>query len=163
MDKNYLFKLPENNLKAICLITAKAVGFNEMEGLDLLEEVKSFVSLTSKEDFLKKFNASDSFVINNPTNALAALKYIVQAKLVDSFPNLYVALRTFLTIPVTVGTAERSFSKLKLIKSFLRFTMTQSRLSSLAVLLIEKEIGRTIAYDNLIAEFAQQKARRHLL
>ena len=70
MDKNYLSKLPENNLKAICLTTAKAVGFNEMEGLDLLEEVKSFVSLTSKEDFLKKFNASDSFVINNPTSTI---------------------------------------------------------------------------------------------
>ena len=105
----------------------------------------SLVSLTSREDFFKKFNASDSFVINNPTNALVALKYIVQAKLVDSFPHLHVALRTFLTIPVTVATAERSFSKLKLIKSFLRSTMTQSRLSSLAVLSIEKGIGRKIA------------------
>ena len=33
--------------------------------------------LTCKEDFLKKFNAPDSFVINNLTSALKALKYIV--------------------------------------------------------------------------------------
>ena len=41
--------------------------------------------------------------------------------------------------------------------------MTQSVLSSLAVLSIEREIGRTIAYDELIVDFAQQKARRHSL
>ena len=77
MDKNYLTKLPENNLKAICLTTAEVIGFNENEGLNLLKEVTSFVFLTCKEDFLKKFNASDSFVINNLTSALKALKYIV--------------------------------------------------------------------------------------
>ena len=58
MDKNYLSELPENNLKAICLTTVKAVGFNENEELNLLEEVTSFVFLTC-------------------TSALAALKYIV--------------------------------------------------------------------------------------
>ena len=126
--------------------TAKAVGFNKTE-LDLWEEVKSFVSLTNKEDFLRRFNASGSSVISNSSSALAALKYIIQAKLVECFPNLYVALHTFLTILVAVATAEQSFSKLKLIKTFLRSTMTQSRLSSLAVLSIEREINRTIAYD----------------
>ena len=44
-----------------------------------------------------------------------------------------------LTIPVTVASAERSFSKLKLIKSYLRSTMSQDRLSGLAILPIEKE------------------------
>ncbi|KAL4629214.1 hypothetical protein ACB092_05G292000 [Castanea dentata] len=48
--------------------------------------------------------------------------------------------RILLTIPVTVASAERSFSKLKLIKSYLRSTMSQERLSGLTILLIEKEI-----------------------
>ena len=81
----------------------------------------------------------------------------------ECFPNLYVALRTFLTILVTVAIVERSFSKQKLIKTFFRFTMTQSVLSSLAISSIEREIGRTIAYDELIVDFAQEKARRHSL
>ena len=71
--------------------------------------------------------------------------------------NFYVALRTFLTIPVTVASAERSFSNLKLIKTFLRSTMSQSKLSYLAVISIEKDIGRAISYDDLIADFAQNK------
>ena len=40
----------------------------------------------------------------------------------------------------TVAFAERNFSKLKLIKSYLRSTMSQKRLSKLAILSIENEI-----------------------
>jgi hypothetical protein len=45
-----------------------------------------------------------------------------------------------LTIPVTIASAERSFSKLKLIKSYLRSTMSQERLNGLAILSIENEM-----------------------
>ena len=38
-----------------------------------------------------------------------------------------IALRTFCTLPVTVADAECSFSKLKLIKNYLRSTMKQDR------------------------------------
>ena len=38
-----------------------------------------------------------------------------------------------------IASAERSFPKLKLIKSYLRFTMSQERLNGLAILLIEKK------------------------
>jgi hypothetical protein len=39
-------------------------------------------------------------------------------------------------IPIIVAFAERSFSKLKLIKSYLRSTMLQDRLNRLAILII---------------------------
>ena len=44
------------------------------------------------------------------------LNYI---KRLDSFPNTCIAYRILLTILVTVASAKRSFSKLKLIKSYL--------------------------------------------
>jgi hypothetical protein len=65
-----------------------------------------------------------------------------------------------LTIPVTVASAERSFSKLKLIKSYLRSTMSQERLNGLAILSIEKKLLENLEYKNLISNFASQKARR---
>jgi hypothetical protein len=46
----------------------------------------------------------------------AILNYGMQSALV----NVCIAIRVFLTMPVTVAFAERSFSKLKLIKNYLR-------------------------------------------
>ncbi|KAL4089763.1 hypothetical protein QTP88_024734 [Uroleucon formosanum] len=78
----------------------------------------------------------------------------------DVYPNLEVALRIFLTMPVTTATCERSFSKLKLIKNYLRSTMGQERLSNLAILSIEQEIASKIDYTSIIEEFASKKARK---
>ncbi|KAK7170655.1 hypothetical protein R3I94_000757 [Phoxinus phoxinus] len=69
------------------------------------------------------------------------------------------AFMIFLTIPVTVASAERSFSKLKLIKSYLRSSMGQSRLSGLAILSIENARARYLDLY-MIDSFAQRKARK---
>ncbi|XP_066340512.1 uncharacterized protein [Miscanthus floridulus] len=53
------------------------------------------------------------------------------------FPNATIAYRVLLTIPVTVASTERSFSKLKLLKTYLRSTMTQERLNDLAIIALE--------------------------
>ncbi|XP_042240910.1 uncharacterized protein LOC121878653 [Homarus americanus] len=46
------------------------------------------------------------------------LTFLHEKKLTEVFPNLWVALRICATLPVTVSAAERSFSKLKLIKTY---------------------------------------------
>ena len=65
-----------------------------------------------------------------------------------------------LTIPITVASAEKSFSKLKIIKYYLRSIMSQERLSGLAILSIEKELLEEIDYTKIINNFASQKARK---
>ena len=75
-------------------------------------------------------------------------------------PEVATVLKLFLTISVTSATAERSFSKLKLIKNYLRSTMTQQRLSNLSVLSIENEIMRSLDIDMLIDKLVQKNARR---
>ena len=59
------------------------------------------------------------------------LELQIQNGLIASFPNLHIALRIYLSLFVTSCKGERSFSKLKRIKNFLRSTMGQDRLSSL--------------------------------
>ena len=54
-----------------------------------------------------------------------------ETKLKTTFPNITIAFRIFLTMMVTNCTGERSFSKLKRIKSDLRNSLTQQRLNSL--------------------------------
>ena len=49
------------------------------------------------------------------------------------FPNILILLVIFLTVPVTSAECERSFSCLKRLKTWLRSTIGQSRLSSLAI------------------------------
>jgi hypothetical protein len=48
------------------------------------------------------------------------LKFIVQRKPSEVYPNVFILLRI---IPVTTAVAERSFSRLTLIKTYLRTTM----------------------------------------
>jgi len=81
-------------------------------------------------------------------------------KRLDYFPNASIAYRILLTIPVAVASAKISFSKLKLIKSYIRSTMSQERLNGLALLSIENEMLKKLEYKNLISNFASQKARR---
>lgn len=51
------------------------------------------------------------------------LNYLCQNKLQNGFHNLFVALHILLTLPMSVASVERSFSKLKLIKTYLRSSM----------------------------------------
>ncbi|KAL7583920.1 uncharacterized protein LOC111918056 [Lactuca sativa] len=68
--------------------------------------------------------------------------------------------RILLTIPVTVASAERNFSKLKLLKNYLRSSMSQERLNGLAMLCIEKDLLDNIELDSIIDDFASKKARK---
>jgi hypothetical protein len=67
------------------------------------------------------------------------------------------------TSPVTVASCERSFSKLKIIKNYLRLSIAQDRLSNLRILSIEYEIVKTINLHDVINEFSSVKARHFSL
>jgi hypothetical protein len=64
-----------------------------------------------------------------------------------------------LTIPVIVTSAERSLSKLKLIKSYIRLTMSQERLNGLAILSTEKRMLEKLEYKTLISNFAPKSEK----
>lgn len=75
-------------------------------------------------------------------------------------PNVVTALRIFLTLPVTVASNERAFSKLKLIKNYLRSSVGQERLTNLSIISIENAIAKNINFDDVIAKFSNVKCRR---
>ena len=52
------------------------------------------------------------------------------------------------------------FSKLKLIKTYLRSTMSQDRLRGLAILSIENRRARKVDLDGVVTDFAHRCARR---
>ena len=68
-----------------------------------------------------------------------------------------------MTILATVASAEKFFSKLKLVKIYLRSAVSQTRLVDLATLNIESSIARQIDFDSFIRNFANKKARKSLI
>ncbi|XP_068240067.1 uncharacterized protein [Palaemon carinicauda] len=68
---------------------------------------------------------------------LEMYKTIHRHDMVETFANVEILLQLYLCMFVTNCTGERSFSKLKLLKNYLRNTMVQNRLSSLTLLSIE--------------------------
>ena len=64
--------------------------------------------------------------------------------LVSSFLLVCKLFFLFATISVTVAKAERSFSKLKLMKTYLRSQVSQERLAGLALLSIKNKEAKVV-------------------
>ena len=79
--------------------------------------------------------------------SLDLLNKIFEKGLQNLFPQTCIALRIFVSIPVSVSQGGCSFSKLALVKNCLRSTMGQDRLSALAVLSLERDLARERNYD----------------
>ena len=88
------------------------------------------------------------------------LLFLKRNKLDVAYPNVSVMYRILGTISVSTAGAERSFSKLKLIKNYLRSTMSEERLSGLALISIEREFAESANMDSIINRFAGMKKRK---
>ena len=72
-----------------------------------------------------------------------------------AFPSLLKLLQITQTIAVSTAECERSFSALKRIKTYLRSTMSNDRLSNLAILSIEKDLSKNICLEEVVEEFSR--------
>lgn len=94
---------------------------------------------------------------------LEMYSFLIERKLTDTFPNVEVLLRIYLSLMVSNCSGERSFSKLKLIKNHLRSTMGQQRLVNLTIISTESDVLNSMQVDSIISEFAAAKSRRKLV
>ena len=78
--------------------------------------------------------------------------------------HLYRLSQIAVTIPVSSAACERCFSTLKRIKTYLRNSMTDSRLSSLGMLSIESERAKSLNMTTFVDVFAanHKNSRIHL-
>ncbi|KAI4826548.1 hypothetical protein KUCAC02_029994 [Chaenocephalus aceratus] len=96
------------------------------------------------------------------SGAVNLLQFFVDNNLQETFTETVSLLKVLVTTPMATAEAERCFSTLKRIKTFLRNSMTQDRLNALAMLSIEKKLISSIPDFNtrVIERFATQKERR---
>ncbi|CAB4034464.1 zinc finger MYM-type 1-like [Paramuricea clavata] len=110
---------------------------------DLMGEIESFRWCFGNQ--LKR--------MSSVSEVLALLKEVDMS----SYSKLLSAVVIFVTLPVTVASAERSFSKLKLIKNYLCSSISQDRMDSLAILSIENTEAWSLNMEKLIDKFAEKK------
>ncbi|XP_071727678.1 uncharacterized protein [Rutidosis leptorrhynchoides] len=150
-DASKLYYLDDDLLKTSCLDLEIALTYekdSDIDGDDLFRELQS----------LQKMLPKGAYEGAKPWTSLEIMEF---TKKLDIFPNILLAYEILLTVPVTVASAERSFSKLKLLKSYLRNTMSQDRLNGLAIISIENRFLSNVDYDKMIEVFASKNARRH--
>ena len=109
-------------------------------------------------DLISELSVMQLTLPDEPMSAKEIFEYVREA---DCYPNISIAYRILFTVPVTVASAERSFSKLKLLKNYLRSKISQERLNGLAILSIEKILLDEIDIDTIINDFASRNVRRN--
>lgn len=87
------------------------------------------------------------FLDNEQSYPKAVLHMLTLNGWQNTFTIIWTALCIFETILVTVAKWEQSFSKLKLIKMYLRSTLVEDKLSDLALLSIENDTAQTLSYE----------------
>ncbi|XP_065684327.1 zinc finger MYM-type protein 1-like [Hydra vulgaris] len=97
-----------------------------------------------------------------PKTIIDVYKMIRTEKLQELFPYVDIALRIYLRCPTSNCSAERSFSALKRVKSYLRSRMTSDRLNRLAILSIESVLTIDMNFNEIINTFAKQNSHRKL-
>ncbi|PIK46812.1 putative zinc finger MYM-type protein 1-like [Apostichopus japonicus] len=76
------------------------------------------------------------------------------------FSELAKLLMLYLTVPLTLCTAERSFSSLRRLKTYMRSTMTQQRLNDLTILHVHKKIAQQLDERIIARKFINDVDRR---
>lgn len=74
------------------------------------------------------------------------------------YPRIKTLLKILSTLPVSVATTERSFSTLRILKTWIRAAMSEDRLTGLALLYIHRSVD--ISVDEIIDDFASSHKRK---
>ncbi|XP_062203782.1 uncharacterized protein LOC133905981 [Phragmites australis] len=141
-------------------------NLKSLDDTDLRKHCTTFVEAFSHDnssdvelnDFFSELKVLQVILPDVLMSAPEILQFVIAA---DCYPNVSVAYRILLTVHVTVASAERSFSKLKLLKNYLRSTMSQERLNGLVMCYIEKNVLDSIDLDIVLNDFASRNARRN--
>ncbi len=144
MEKLFSTKtlLDENELKQ--LSKQYSLSYDDLRGEQRLYKTKLSISTSQSQATLSEIK---SFILENHLNVC--------------LPVMNELFKILWTIPVNTCTCERRFSTLRRLKTYLRSTTGEDRLSGLALLNIEREVE--IDYDEIIKEFISAKNTRKIV
>ena len=106
-------------------------------------------------DFVMLLRARGNAVPSNLKHALECLMQFGR----NVFPTLCIAYRLLPTIGFSIASCERSFSKVKLIKTCTRSSMLQERLTSLTLISIKREFVSADVKKEVVQIFSDRRAQ----
>ena len=121
-------------------------------------KLETFYKITGLLAEFQVFYARSNLMSVKTFHDLASV--MVDTDISNMFPEVWDLVMIALCIPASSATSERSFSALRRLKTYLRSTMEQNRLSNLAIIHTEQGIASKIDYSNIVDTFANSKKRR---
>ena len=135
------------NFKAVCDVD---VDINKLA-----------IELSMLPDVLKTANQEHKLGIKKVTTINTVCELFNTCTFAKSMLlNVHRLLRIYLTVPMTSATAERTFSALRRVKSYLRSTMGQSRLNHVIILNAHKQRTNELDICEVAKDFASKNSRR---
>jgi len=98
---------------------------------------------------------------DRPTTLVGFVSHIEQFR--AAFPELYRLGTIAVCLPVSTASCERSFSALRHIKTWVRNSMSNVKLGSVAILAIERERAQSLKNDKVIDAFAAVHKNRRIM
>ncbi|GJY58579.1 RNA-directed DNA polymerase, eukaryota [Tanacetum coccineum] len=134
------------NADDICKLVTKyyPLDFTEQERIEFRLE-------------LQYFELNSDPKLKNVSSFLALCRGLQETEKSKMYPLIDRLIRLILTLPVSTA---RAFSKMKLVKTRLRSTMSDDFLKSSMILSIEREIVSTLCNEKIIDDFYSKSQRR---
>ncbi|KAL3045299.1 hypothetical protein OYC64_013543 [Pagothenia borchgrevinki] len=153
---NFFWILEHTSFTSFC----KSAAFPSSELAQLITTYPFFDEQKLRNELHTLYN---NRFFHKPPGELIEL--LIEDDLQGTLSEVYKLLQLMLTIPATSTSAERSFSCLKRIKTYLRNTCGQDRLVNLATISIDSVVVEDLKatgkfYDIVIEHFATMKDRR---
>jgi hypothetical protein len=155
-------KFSRHHLTVLQLVALVPSVIHQYEWKDILSAVRFYssgnCSLASEAEIRNEFEQWKNACIrippqSRPQSPLTALDIVP-----ERYENIRTLLRIFSTLPVTTCSAERAFSAMKLLKTYLRNAMSDERLTGLALMYIHPEID--IDPHTVVDRFASRPVNR---
>ncbi|CAF5156169.1 unnamed protein product [Rotaria sp. Silwood1] len=134
-------------------------------------ESANFLNIDEIDDFCchiggDKSSLKNEFLVIKPMLESKKVNNVIQLfneliSMSDAFPQTLKMIKNAVTMPISQVTCERAFSKMKIIKNYLRNSMTDKRLSDLTVLAIERDFD--INFERVVDKFAKNHKNCRIL
>ncbi|KAJ4441703.1 hypothetical protein ANN_11561 [Periplaneta americana] len=112
----------------------------------------------AQRGMLPEILQSEGKVVENIDDLISHFKQEVH--LGNVLSELYKFSKIVMTIPVSTATAERSFSGLKRLKTYLHSTTRQQRLNSVSILHVHKKAAKALDLEKMSNEFISRNEQR---